>query len=69
MLVTTNINKRKFIMSRKHFTINERNQLEVLLKENYKITRIAKILKKYRTTIFIGKLKELKVNIVLKKLR
>ena len=56
-------------MSRKHFTINERNQLEVSLKENYKITRIAKILKKYRTTIFIGKLKELKVNIVLKKLR
>ena len=39
-------------MSRKHFTINERNQLEVLLKENYKITRIAKILKKDRATIY-----------------
>ena len=25
-------------MNRKHFTINERNKLEVLLKENYKIT-------------------------------
>ena len=25
-------------MSHKHFTINERNKLEVLLKENYKIT-------------------------------
>ena len=56
-------------MSRKHFTINERNQLDLSLKENYKITRIAKILKKDRATIFIGKLKELKVNIVLKKLR
>ena len=56
-------------MSYKYFTINERNKLEVLLKENYKITRIAKILKKDRAAIFIGKLKELKVNIVLKKLR
>ncbi len=39
-------------MSHKHFTINERNKLEVLLKENYKIVRIAEILEKDRTTIY-----------------
>ena len=39
-------------MSHKHFTINERNKLEVLLKENYKIARIVKILEKDRTTIY-----------------
>ena len=39
-------------MSRKYFTINERNKLEVLLKENYKITRITEILKKDRATIY-----------------
>ena len=40
-------------MSHKHFIINERNKLEVLLKENYKIVRIAEILEKdYRTTIY-----------------
>jgi transposase for insertion sequence element len=39
-------------MSYKHFTINERNKLEVLLKENYKIVRIAEILEKDRTTIY-----------------
>ena len=39
-------------MNRKHFTINERNKLEVLLKENYKIVRIAEIFEKNRTTIY-----------------
>ena len=39
-------------MSHKHFTINERNKLEVLLKENYKISKIAKILNRHRTTIY-----------------
>ena len=39
-------------MSHKHFTINERNKLEVLLKENYKIARIAEILEKDKTTIY-----------------
>ena len=39
-------------MSHKHFTINERNKLEVLLKENYKIIKIAEILEKDRTTIY-----------------
>ena len=39
-------------MSHKYFTINERNKLEVLLKENYKIMRIAEILEKDRTTIY-----------------
>ena len=36
-------------MSHKYFTINERNKLEVLLKENYKIS---KILNRHRTTIY-----------------
>ena len=31
-------------MSHKYFTINERNKLEVLLKENYRISKIAEIL-------------------------
>ena len=39
-------------MSHKHFTINERNKLEVLLKENYKISEIAKILNRHRATIY-----------------
>ena len=39
-------------MSHKHFTINERNKLEVLLKENYKISKIAKILNRHRATIY-----------------
>ena len=55
-------------MSHKHFTIIERNKLEVLLKENYKITRIAEILEKIKL-LFIGKLRELKTNILLRKLR
>ena len=36
-------------MSHKYFTINERNKLEVLLKENYKI---AEILNRHRATIY-----------------
>ena len=39
-------------MSHKYFTINERNKLEVLLKENYKISEIAKILNRHRATIY-----------------
>ena len=34
------------------WAINERNKLEVLLKENYKISKIAKILNRHRTTIY-----------------
>jgi len=52
-------------MSHKHFTINERNKLKVLLKENYKIVRIAEILEKDRTTIY----REIKRVNVLKKLK
>ena len=39
-------------MSHKYFTISERNKLEVLLKENYKISEIAKILNRHRATIY-----------------
>ena len=39
-------------MSHKYFTINERNKLEVLLKGNYKISKIVKILNRHRTTIY-----------------
>ena len=39
-------------MSHKYFTINERNKLEVLLKENYRISKIAKILGRHRATIY-----------------
>ena len=39
-------------MSYKYFTINERNKLEVLLKENYRISKIAKILNRHRATIY-----------------
>lgn len=35
-------------MSHKYFTINERNKLEVLLKENYRISKIAEILNKHK---------------------
>ena len=34
-------------MSHKYFTINERIKLEVLLKENYKISEIAEILNRH----------------------
>ena len=36
-------------MSHKYFTINERNKLEILLKENYKIS---KILNSHRAIIY-----------------
>ena len=36
-------------MSHKYFTINERNKLEVLLKENYKVS---KILNRHRANIY-----------------
>jgi len=36
-------------MSHRYFTINGRNKLEILLKENYKIS---KILNKHRATIY-----------------
>ena len=39
-------------MSHKYFTINERNKLEVLLKENYTISKISKILNRHRATIY-----------------
>ena len=52
MLVTTKILTKGNIMSYKYFTINERNKLEVLLKENYRISKIAKILNRHRATIY-----------------
>ena len=39
-------------MSHKYFTINERNKLEVLLKKNYKISKIFKIFNRHRATIY-----------------
>lgn len=39
-------------MSHKYFTINERNKLEVLLKENYRVSEIAEILNRHRATIY-----------------
>lgn len=39
-------------MSYRHLTINERNKLEVLLKENYSVSNIAKILGYHRSTIY-----------------
>ena len=38
LITKTFINERKYIMSYEYFIINVRNKLEVLLKENYKIT-------------------------------
>lgn len=38
-------------MSHKYFTINERNKLGVLLKENYKVAEIADIFNRYSVTI------------------
>ena len=55
-------------MSHKYFTINERNKLEVLLKENYRISKIAKILDRHRATITV-KSKELMANTLLRMLR
>ena len=52
LITKTFINERKYIMSYEYFIINVRNKLEVLLKENYKIARIAEILEKDKTTIY-----------------
>ena len=55
-------------MSHKYFTINEGNKLEVLLKENYKISKIAKILNRHRLP-FTVKSKELMANTLLRMLK
>ena len=39
-------------MGYKYFIINEINKLAVLLKENYKISKITEILDKHRFTIY-----------------
>ena len=39
-------------MRHKYFTINERNKLKVLLKENYRISKIAQVLNRHRATIY-----------------
>ena len=39
-------------MSHKYFTINERNKLEVLLKKNCRISKIAEIFNRHRATIY-----------------
>ena len=44
LITKTYINERKYIMSYEYFIINVRNKLEVLLKENYRISKIAQIL-------------------------
>ena len=45
MLITTKTYIRKgIVMSHKHFTINERNKIEVLNKEGYSARKIAGIL-------------------------
>ena len=58
-------------MSHKYFTINERNKLEVLLKENYKISKFLKLPKFLTGTglPFIVKSKELMANTLLKMLK
>jgi IS30 family transposase len=38
-------------MSHKYFTINERNKLEVLLKENYRVVQLSNICYKNRKKI------------------
>ena len=52
-------------MSHKYFTINERNKLEALLKENYKVSKIAKSLTGTGLP-FIVKSKELMANTLLR---
>ena len=52
LITKTFINERKYIMSYEYFIINVRNKLEVLLKENYRISKIAKILNRHRSTIY-----------------
>ena len=45
MLITTKTYIRKgIVMSHKHFTINERNKIEILNKEGYSARKIADIL-------------------------
>ena len=39
-------------MNHKYFIIDERNKLEVLLKENCKISKIAEIFNRHRTAIY-----------------
>lgn len=39
-------------MSHKYLTINERNKIEVLLKENYSVNKISKIIGVHRSTIY-----------------
>ena len=39
-------------MSHRYLTINERNKIEVLLKENYSVNRIAEIIGVHRSTIY-----------------
>lgn len=40
-------------MSHKHFTINERNKIEILLKENYSVNKITKIIGVHRSTLYL----------------
>ncbi len=58
-------------MSYKYFTINKRNKLEILLKENYKVdckvSEITKVLNKHRATIY-HKIKRIKVDTLLRML-
>ena len=39
-------------MSHKYLTMNERNKIEVLLKEYYSVSKIAKIIGVHRSTIY-----------------
>ncbi|WP_369712135.1 helix-turn-helix domain-containing protein [Leptotrichia sp. HSP-342] len=53
-------------MSHKYFTINERNKLEVLLKEYYRISKITQILNRNGATIYHEIKKNLKITPELK---
>ena len=50
MLITTK-NTKRLVMSQ-YFTINERNKIEILLKENYFVNKIDKIIGVHRSTIY-----------------
>ena len=39
-------------MSHKYLTINKRNKIEVLLKENYSVNKISKIIGVHHSTIY-----------------
>ena len=39
-------------MSHRYLTINERNKIEVLLKENYSVNKVAEIIGVHRSTIY-----------------